>query len=84
MQEEHERRTRATQERAAELDKENRALRDGKYALDARVAELSHKCSSSQSQAASLSEEVTRLQRQLHDVSRCARCPKLAPPKTNI
>jgi uncharacterized protein YhaN len=72
MQQEHDRHMSSLQQHANELDKENRQLREEKYALDARVSELTHKCRSSESQALSLGDEVTRLRKQLQEISRHA------------
>lgn len=71
MQEEHEAEVKTLQARVAELDKENRDLRDNKYSLDARTSELTHKLNSSESQVSSLTEEVKRLQEQCQSVNRC-------------
>jgi hypothetical protein len=60
------------QGRVAELDKENRELRDNKYALDSRVSEMSHKLGSSEGQVKTLSAEVSHLQAQFQTVSRCS------------
>jgi uncharacterized protein YhaN len=68
----------ALQQHAHELDKENRQLREEKYSLDARVSELSHKCSSNHSQALSLGDEVTQLRKQLQELSRHDLRPALA------
>ncbi|KAK9808849.1 hypothetical protein WJX72_005003 [[Myrmecia] bisecta] len=60
----------ALNSRNAELDQENRALRDHKYELDTKVSELSHKLGSADGNGRSLEEEVGRLRTQVQQLSR--------------
>lgn len=84
VQEQHDMEVKGLQGHVAELDKENRELRDNKYALNSRVSEMSHKLGSSEGQVKTLSAEVSRLQAQFQTVSRCSLSPCLVSMEHHV
>ena len=70
MRAEHQAELQDTRARNVELDRLNRELRDGRFASEGRIAELSHKLETRDGQVDNLKEELTQLQQQFQATSR--------------